>query len=152
MVYGLALRYPIGKPDIVSGADTTDDMNCEIFIVVFGCKAHRLFLVGPLQSDEGGENASLYVQDAILSQRLRNHLLANGIDAFRGAFLELNSVDDAPCLPSITHVVLAYQKLVATLIIRHRSSPARSRASTAASNNAGFQKKPSRLSAVRILD
>lgn len=151
-VYGLALRYPIEKPDIASAADTTDDMNCEIFIVVFGCKAHRLFLAGPLQSDKGGGNASLYVQDAILSQRLRNHLLANGIDAFREAFLELNSVDHAPCLPSIAHVVLAYQKLVATLIIRHRSSPTRSRASTAASNNARFQKKPSRLSAVRNLD
>lgn len=152
LVYGLALRYPIGKPDIAPAADTINDMNCEIFSAVFGCKAHRLFLAGPLQSDKGGGNAYFYMQDAILSQRLRNHLLANGIDAFREAFLELDSVDDAPCLPSVTHGVLAYQKLVATLIIRHRCSPNRSRASTPARNNVRFQKKPSRLSAVRNLD
>lgn len=145
LVYGLALRCPIGKPDNTSAVDTIDDMNCEILIAVFDCKAHRLFLAGPLQSRKGGENAYLYVQDAILSQRLRTHLLANGIDAFCEAFLELNSGNDTPSLPSVTHAVLAYQKLVATLIIRRRCSPNRSHASTAARNKARFQSKPSRL-------
>ena len=142
LVYGLALKYPIRKPDIASAADTTDDMDCEIFVPVFGCKAHRL-LAGPLQSGRSEANAYLYVQDAILSQRLRTHLLTNGIDAFREAFQEINSAG----LPSVTHVVLAYQQLAASLIFRHRSSPNRSRARVAAKNNAKFQRIPSRLSA-----
>jgi len=46
LVYGLALKYPIRKPDIASAADTTDDVDCEIFAPVFGYKAHRLFFSG----------------------------------------------------------------------------------------------------------
>lgn len=123
LVYGLALRFPTGKPDI---ANTTDNTSS-----------------GPLQSGKGGANAYLYLQDAILSQRLRAHLLANGIDAFQETFQGLNSEGEALCLPSATHVVLAYRRLVASLIIRHRSSSNRPRGR----DNGRFQRKPSRLSA-----
>jgi len=127
LVYGLAMRWPIGMSDVITTANTTDGMNSE-----------------PLQPDEDGENP-LYMQDALLARHLRTYLRANGIDAFREAFREINSdFDNAPRL--------TYRKVVASLIMRHHCSSNRSRAKTSSRENARPQRKPSRLSTSMNLD